>query len=220
MIAACLLTHGRHFQTEATFTASTFARLHKDRRGKDIAFLHCDTEPAPNENCRIAGAYGFSSVSYSGARADQMDALRAFIDSAIFLKAYWLLLLDFGWSFCQPLPSPGFFTLAEEMNVQTIRLFGIRKMKDDIPSAYPSEYRFGTKDKIEWTETETFPDWQVGFAHWVGGGSLIRADLLTTLQHLPNLSEIALRQNELLSLRPKKNLLWRVGMEDTQGFSP
>ncbi len=207
-IAACLLTCNRPELTE--ITASSFIRLNPGRT--DIELLHADGGSDTSENAEIAQRYGFRSLINPTARIRHMETVRIFIRE-VALRADWMLWLENDWESVEPLPDQGFFRRATEQKVETIRLFGTHKMRDRIAG----EYRLGTKDKINW-KPWTEPGWEWGRAHWGCGGTIIRTSLIAALANRENVKVIMRERNEMLTLRPRHNIMFSNGEVTTPGF--
>lgn len=208
-IAVCLLTCNRAELTE--ITAKSFTGFNRGVEG--IELLHADGGSDTSDNADIARRYGFRSLNEPEHRIGHMQTVRLFIHEAQAVKADWLLMLENDWESVGPLPPSDFFERASSQRIETIRLFGTHKMRERIAG----EYRLGTKEKIIW-KPWTEPGWEWGRAHWGCGGTLIRTDLIAALANRQNVKVIMRERNEMLSIRPRANIMFSNGMETTPGF--
>lgn len=213
MIAVCLLTCDRAELTEES--ARTFSEHNSSR--DDLTFLHADGGSATFANVNIARRYGFRTIFAPLVRVGQIETLNVFFAEVQRLGADWILWLENDWVSEHSLPSSVFLDQAKASVIQTVRLFGERKMKSG-RRAPAGKHRMGTKEPIDWRPSLAFEGWEEGLAHWAGGGSLIQTATVRQFIHLSSLKEVMLRWNALRSLRPKQNLMWSIGVDTTPGF--
>jgi hypothetical protein len=131
----------------------------------------------------------------------------------------WILWLENDWESVAPIPDAKFLDRAARGDIETIRLFGAYKMRGTSARAPAGPHVIGTKRLIQWRESYS-AGWEEGRAHWGCGGTLIRTDVLARHALLDGLKEIMHATADLLTLRPKTNIMWHIGAETTAGFVP
>lgn len=210
MVAVCLLTCDRPALT--AIAAQSFVAYNPGRR--ELLLLHADGGSETGENVGIARAHGFQTLVAPprAERIGQMATLRIFLEAVQRAGAEWMVWLENDWESVAALPNERFIATS---GMDTIRLFGVRKMRTG-PRALAGPHRIGTREPIVWTPA--MPGWEQGRAHWGGGGTIVRTDVLTRQVHQPRLKDVITADTALRSLRPLHNLMWSLGLETTPGF--
>jgi len=207
MIAVCLLTCDRPELT--AIAAESFDRHHRRRQ---MLRLHCDCGSGhTEENVSIAKAHGFTTLIAPDERIGQMATLKVFLEAVTKANCQWLLWLENDWETVAPLPSEQFL---RNSGADTVRLFGVKKMRSG-PRQWAGSRRILTQEPIDWQPD--MPGWESGRAHWGGGGTLVKTEVLQRQIHQSRLKDVIKAENNLLSLRPVENLMWCNGLETTPG---
>jgi len=214
MIAVCLLTCGRFPLTRRTvesFGAQNGAR-------PDLIRLHA----AGDHEIFAARAFitegGFVTVHAPNDRVPQMVSYRKLIEAAALKGAEFVLWLENDWESVAPIPSIDFLRRTQKAGVVCWRLFGARRMQSDTDRGLVKTTQIGTDIPIEWKRDKSEKGWELGRAHWGGGGCI------ATLRHLESqifrnrLKDVVTAKPDLLSMRPTSNIMWHVGEERTPGL--
>jgi hypothetical protein len=202
-LAVCFLTCGRHDLSRAC--AESFA-AHNDVSDPRLQLLQAD-EPSMGPDSATAGRQaGFTLIHAPTQRGGQMAALRAFLAAT---DAPHILWLENDWNTVAPIPW--------EMlgKADQIRLFGaFKKPPPDAILAGP--LLLNAKTRIRWDmHSQT---WQRGWAHWAGGASIIRTDVLRQHANAPNLKGVIRASEPLDTLRPVGNIMVSTGAKPTKGM--
>lgn len=208
MIAVCLLTCGRD-----ELTGRTVASFEEFNTGRaDLICLHAD---AGGSELQEWGS--FKLIDAPAERMPQMHSYRALIGEAAVRGAEFVLWLENDWVSVAPIPSIEFLqqTRAEHAIV-TWRLFGKRRMKSKTDRGLVRETQIGTDVPIDWQPV--FGGWEIGRAHWGGGGCIATLEHLESQIHRKRLKDVVTAKLDLLSLRSVENIMWHVGTERTPGL--
>lgn len=211
MIAICLLTCDRPALTE--IAASSFSAYHPVR--PDLLRLHCDGGSMTGENVEIASKHGFATLVAPprSERIGQMATLRIFVETCVAMACRWLLWFENDWECVASLPDEEFLDFSR---ADTVRLFGAKKMRTG-PRQWSGSRRILTQEPIDWQPSIALPGWEYGMAHWAGGGSFIKTEVLERQLHQPRLKDVIKAENNLRSLRPLDNVMWCNGLVTTAG---
>lgn len=201
-LAVCLLTHDRH-----EMTARTLASFRAwAQQGGDI-LLHGDDCSLRHDNRILARMYGFETVAVDNG---PLACLRAIWSEADARGATHILHLEQDWEFVRAMP--------RDFDAECVRLYGVRKERQDGPRALTGPHIIGTKQRIVWSWCRD--GWQRGLASWGGPPSITRTELLldaadkaspNMLNRVGEIASIARRLPRLDSLRPTENIVWHIG---------
>ena len=218
MIAVCLLTCGRVELTRRTVHA--FEHWHRGIRD-DLFCLHADGGPwgdSQIDNCDLAHDFGFVTIDRPDERVPQMASFRKLIEEAALKGAEFVLWLENDWESVAPIPTLEFLQATKKAHdVVTWRLFGKRRMKSKTERGLVRETQIGTDVPIDWQPSE-FDGWEIGRAHWGGGGCIATLAHLESQFHRSRLKDVVTAKPDLVSMRPVKNTMWHVGEERTPGL--
>lgn len=209
MITVCLLSCGRPNLTAAT--ARSFSSFNGGR--SDLTRLHIDVGSEDELNARVASWADFRTILQTQERLGQMETLRLFAER---IAGDWVLWLENDWESVGALPPADFFERASSLSIPAMRLYGERKMRGNSPRAFAGPHCMGTKEPIRWTPFSQ--GWEIGQAHWGGGGCLLTAEAFKRAATYPRLKDFMTVENALPTLRPTENIMFHIGTKTTPGF--
>jgi GT2 family glycosyltransferase len=201
-IAVALLTCDRVEYTAKTL--ETFAR-HNDL--DRFVLLHADDGSEDTRNEDIAQSYGFTTVVSHEHRRGWLVTRTRLIRRAA-KRADWILNLENDIETARPFPWPLFEYAAKDRGVSCLRLYHRWKDRERLDACLTTHKATGAP--VHWRPLRGAPESaQIGCIHWSAQPSVTRSDDLVSHHRIgaPPMGG--------MTVRPKKNVTFHIGVERT-----